>query len=161
MPGRRGSVSDRFWSKVRIDRMDACWLWTGAIYEDGYGRLNIDGRAGGDVTSSRAAYFIATGVMPSSDEDVCHTCDNRACVNFQHLYLGTRLTNMRDAADRDRIAFGSRCKSAKLSEEKVLSILRDERSTSEIASAFGVHYRTIRDIQEAKTWVRVRRELES
>lgn len=156
MPGRRGSVSDRFWSKVRVDRMDACWLWTGAL-TDGYGRLNIGGRAGGDVTSSRAAYFIATGVMPSSDEDVCHTCDNRACVNFQHLYLGTRLTNMRDAADRDRIAFGERAAHAKLTEAQVRQIIADERSPYTIAPEYNVSPATIYDIRRGSTWVRVRR----
>lgn len=157
MPGKRGTLSDRFWPKVKIERMDACWLWTGHFSEDGYGRISTGGRAGRDISASRAAFIIANGFEPRSDQDVCHTCDNPACVNFQHLYLGDRKTNMQDAARRDRISHGEQHFNAKLTEKQARAILSDRRSPYDIAPDYNVSPTTIYDIKRGTTWVRARR----
>lgn len=95
-------LEQRFWPKVRIpaDPMD-CWEWQGAL-RNGYGVIGIGGRDAGIGYAHRIAYksvreFIQDGM------DICHRCNNRACVNPMHLYEGTRADNMQQAKREGRL----------------------------------------------------------
>lgn len=57
---------------------------------------------GDKVYAHRYAYELVNGPIPDGI-DVCHRCDNRGCVRFDHLFAGTRSDNMRDASSKGRI----------------------------------------------------------
>lgn len=96
----------RFAEKVEV-RQVGCWKWTGAIDSTGYGRIGIGSRQYGLIHAHRLSYMLHYGSTPDGF-DICHTCDNRWCVNPEHLFLGTRKDNMRDARSKNRMKVPNR-----------------------------------------------------
>jgi len=96
-------------ANVSPEPTSGCWLWTGAPDSSGYGRANV--APGKQERSHRAAWTLLRGPIPQG-LFVCHRCDNRGCVNPDHLYLGTHQDNVRDAVQRRRFWRGPRRKAA-------------------------------------------------
>lgn len=80
-----------------------CWIWCGPMYKDGYGQVALLG----EHRAHRVAYSLAFGTIPEGKQ-VLHRCDNRGCVNPDHLFLGTHSDNMRDMTSKGRQATGDR-----------------------------------------------------
>jgi hypothetical protein len=134
-----------------------CWIWLGAIKWNGYGAVRINKKT---IHAHRAAYIAATGENPPPQVDVCHRCDNRLCVNPDHLFAGTRQINVDDCVTKGRFKYlrngkGELAPAAKLTEEDIIAIRADTRSNRVVARAYGVHHGTIIFIRKRKTWTHI------
>lgn len=146
-------LAERFWSKANRSTADACWEWQAGCTKTGYGEFGVSGKM---LRAHRVAWEIVNGPIPPA-VDVCHRCDNRRCVNPDHLFLGTRSDNMRDCAAKGRVRGavepGERHSSAKLTEAQVLTILADNVSSHvELGLRYGVKKHHIYAIRVGKKW---------
>lgn len=141
---------------------DGCWYWTGNWNSfNGYGKIMVKRKY---LKAHRFSYIVFKGEIPDGLK-VLHSCDNKLCVNPDHLEAGTQKQNILDMYKRKRrvpyvfrVKRGSEVKLSKLNEEKALKIkqlLSDNKSVREICELFGVKESTIRAIKKGQTWKHV------
>lgn len=97
----RTSAEDRFWKYVPKLSETACWNWTGSRDHKGYGTIT-ESAGLSPRKAHRVSWEIHFGEIPDG-LNVCHACDNPACVNPKHLLLGTQSANAIDMARKGRI----------------------------------------------------------
>lgn len=85
-----------FWGHVERRGPDECWPWRGDVGTSGYGMFTTN-RC---YIASRVAWYLANGQQPGGL--VCHTCDNKLCINPAHLWIGTDADNMADKMAKGR-----------------------------------------------------------
>ena len=137
-----------------IDKTETCWNWKGYIRRDGYANFKINPTT--SQLAHRIAYELWVGEIPN-DLLVRHKCDNRKCVNPEHLELGTQTDNMRDMVARGRRphTIGTQNPNSKLTEDDVkeIRVLLDFGFLQkEIAEMYGVSQTRISVIKLNKHW---------
>ena len=121
-------MSEAFWSKVKKGHALECWVWTASTKGKGYGQIWKNGKS---LRAHRVVWEMERGPVPKGKQ-VLHRCDNRLCVNPDHLFLGDNATNAADMARKNRHG------SSKLTSEQVREVLDSDRTNADLAKQFGV-----------------------
>ena len=139
---------ERFWAKVEVRGADECWEWTSTFNDTGYGRI---GKGTKVYLAHRWAYLIEYGLDPDG-KCVCHACDNPACCNPAHLWLGTRRDNSHDAVNKGRHTHGERDGMSRLTQQDVQEILMSDERHCDVARQYGVSPAAIGAIRRGDRW---------
>jgi len=131
---------------------NGCWNITShKPLRSGYVQLNRGEDRG---LAHRVHYVKYKGEIPKG-LIVRHTCDNRLCINPDHLIVGTYKDNMQDAIDRNRNQYGERHAKAKLKEVDVINIRTSKESTRALATKYNMGYGYIWRVRKGEFWSRV------
>lgn len=129
---------------------DGCVRWLGSTKSGGYGRMRFEGKI---MLAHRVSYILKNGDIDETLH-VLHKCDHPYCVNPDHLFLGTNSDNVADKMSKNRQSKmpGIKHPNAKLTEQQVLTIRDDKRSSRKIAIDYDLCRSTISYIKKRKLW---------
>jgi hypothetical protein len=127
-----------------------CWIWLKCKRADGYGSIGINKTT---VLAHRASWTAFRGEIPDGLY-VLHHCDNRICVNPEHLFIGTHTDNMidRDTKGRNKPRPGILNPKTKLTPQQVLAIRNSSVGCDKLARQYGMNKSTMARIRSRQYW---------
>lgn len=147
------TTEERLLSKVQ--KTKSCWNWISSSVSDsgnGYGILRVDGKS---IHAHRVSYELYIGPIEDSLY-VLHKCDNKLCVNPNHLFLGTHKENMEDKVKKNIQMKGEDVPSSMLNKKQVLEIRYKyslgNTSFRKLAKEYKVSYSCINYVIDRRTW---------
>lgn len=143
---------DPAWEHL-VREVNGCLEWIGDRFSNGYARIKIDGREYG------LHRLLLLGKLPPEERRrfACHTCDNRRCVNTEHLYEGDFAANAKDRSRSPLSLKGSGNGHAKLTEGDVILLraLAEVAPTRYLSQFFSITTGSVRKVVRGKTWSHV------
>lgn len=154
---------NRFYSNIIINDQSECLEWKGTIKSNGYGQFkSLDKKW---LHAHRYSYELFIGKIPMN-MCVLHICDNRKCVNPEHLWVGTKKDNTQDMFNKKRNGNsalpGIKNGMAKLNEKDVLSIrtlYSKEINCTKLSEIYNVSISTIDRVVRNKSWIHLKGEV--
>ena len=142
---------EKFNTKYIVDASTGCWNWTGKLNAYGYPVARRHNHIGGH----RVSYYLHKS-SPPAGVCVCHSCDNRSCVNPDHLFLGSNADNVRDRHNKGRTCSGENRPQARLTEQDVIDIrsryIPRKVTLQQLANEYGVNNSHIWHIVNGTHW---------
>lgn len=148
----------QFWQRVNTDgptpanhpELGPCWEWTGGRNGQGYGQVRMDYR---QISTHKLAWELTYGeVQPG--EYVLRKCENPACCNPAHLFLGDAKQNMAAAIAKKGSNFNRgvsrhHLKAAEIEDLKARHA--NGVTMAQLARDFHVNYKTVANILKSRT----------
>lgn len=149
--GMGSSLLDRIKFKGYELNDIGCFNWLGNKNKDGYAVLGFQGK------KYRCAKYLLEDKLKrplKNGFETCHTCNNRLCINPEHLYEGTHKDNGRDLSNSNNLK-GSKNKSSKITEIQALEIkdkLKNGEKIRKISDNLSIPYSLIENIKYGNSW---------
>lgn len=158
MPKSKQTPLERLLLHSNYNNENGCLEWQHCLDGAGYGLVFAYGKK---HRVHRLHWSIVNGDIPEG-MFICHKCDNRKCLNLDHLFLGTHKDNMQDALKKGRLVIptcnnqGERHPHVKLTDKKVIQIRKERTAKNStllsIAKKYGVSESQIHNIVNRKKW---------
>lgn len=129
---------------------NGCWEWSGGKNASGYGVFCINSKP---IPAHRASWEAHYNKPIPKGKWVLHACDNPACINPNHLFLGTHQDNVTDKVMKGRQSRGETL--GKLSESDVLTIRNSSEPQRALAERYGVSVQNISKVQRREIWTHI------
>jgi hypothetical protein len=145
------ALIERFLSMVDKRVSDQCWNWTGPRFVQGYGRFCIGQKS---LKAHRWSWELHNGKAVPAGLVICHACDNKLCVNPDHLRAATQAFNNFEAVDRGRWKpnYGTANGRSVLTPEQASEIRNSRERQVALAAKYGITQSQVSRVQRGECW---------